>query len=181
MILDSVSSLAIIINQKQFMKYEDTGGKLMKLYLVQHAQATAKEEDPRRPLSLQGYEDIRKIASHAADHCGIAVDRVVHSGKLRARQTAEVLASALNLPDPQQENDLEPLADPAIWAKRLAEGSEDMMLVSHLPYLARLASLLLAGDADQTIVRFQMGCVVALEREEGSAWALSWMIVPFIV
>ena len=41
------------------------------------------------------------------------------------------------------------------------------VLVDHLPFLDRLASLLVVGDADRSIVRFQMGGIVCLVREVG--------------
>jgi phosphohistidine phosphatase len=35
----------------------------MKLYLVQHGKAKSKEEDPDRPLSMDGLEETKKVAS----------------------------------------------------------------------------------------------------------------------
>jgi len=35
----------------------------MKLYLVQHAKAVATEQNPQRPLSREGRQEIQKIAS----------------------------------------------------------------------------------------------------------------------
>jgi len=34
----------------------------MRLYLIQHAKAKSKQENPARPLSRKGREDIRKVA-----------------------------------------------------------------------------------------------------------------------
>ena len=53
-----------------------------------------KEVDPDRPLSDQGWEDIRNTAAFAS-RAGVRVDTVWHSGKTRARQTAQALAEAL--------------------------------------------------------------------------------------
>ena len=39
----------------------------MKLYLVQHGQAVSKEEDPERPLSEQGREDVRRVATRLGE------------------------------------------------------------------------------------------------------------------
>jgi phosphohistidine phosphatase len=39
-----------------------------------------------------------------------------------------------------------------------------MMLVGHLPHLARLAGLLLAGDPDRPVIAFGQGGLVGLER-----------------
>lgn len=85
----------------------------MTLYLVRHAEAKPEEEDPERPLSEKGWDDVRRLAGYAAAHLGITVDRVLHSGKTRARQTAEVLTGAVS-PTARLEaaESLEPLADP---------------------------------------------------------------------
>jgi len=52
------------------------------------------------------------------------------------------------------------------------------MIVGHLPFLGRLAALLLTGNADNDVVAFQFGCVVCLKREGPGKWKLEWMIVP---
>ena len=116
----------------------------MKLFLVQHAEAKNKNEDPTRPLSEKGWKDIKKIAKYAEEYLHIDVRQIFHSGKLRAEQTAEVLAKYLNPPEKVTiDKNLEPLADPKAWKRQLIGTSEDVMLVGHLPHLSKLASSLL--------------------------------------
>ena len=64
----------------------------MRLYLVQHGEALPKQVDPERPLSERGRSDVARVADFLKG-AGIRVTRVAHSGKTRARQTAELLAS----------------------------------------------------------------------------------------
>ena len=66
----------------------------MKVYLVRHGDAVSSQFDPQRPLSEQGRADIQKVASFIKP-LGISVEHVWHSGKLRAAQTAEILAGAV--------------------------------------------------------------------------------------
>ena len=66
----------------------------MKLYLVQHAESKRKEEDPSRPLSEKGWEDIRKMAKYAEKYLHIQVNQIFHSGKLRA---AHVVGKGLSV------------------------------------------------------------------------------------
>ena len=67
----------------------------MYLYLVHHGDAVAPEVDPGRPLSTQGLEAANRLAAEAGARA--AKPAVVwHSGKLRARQTAEAFWSACN-------------------------------------------------------------------------------------
>ena len=65
----------------------------MKLYLVQHGDALAKDIDADRPLSEKGQSDVKRIASFLAGR--MEVSRVMHSGKTRAQQTAELLADSM--------------------------------------------------------------------------------------
>ena len=153
----------------------------MNLYLVQHAEPVKKEQDPERPLSSSGVDDIKKIADYVSKNCNITADKILHSGKLRALQTAEILATTLNIASPVETDGLAPLDSPAIWAERLSERTNDIMLVGHLPHMSRLASTLLSGILEANIIRFQMGGIVALTRDENLFWSLSWMIVPAIL
>jgi phosphohistidine phosphatase len=151
----------------------------MKLYLVQHAESKRKEEDHTRPLSDRGWKDIRKTANYAKEHLRIKVEQIVHSDKLRAKQTAEVLAEHLNPPKAViADTNLEPLADPKAWKKRLVETQGDIMLVGHLPHLSKLASYLLAGDENKEVIAFRMGGIVCLERDQQRRWTIHWMITP---
>lgn len=153
----------------------------MHLCLVQHAEAWPKEEDPQRPLSDKGWADIRKVAAFLGVR-GVQVSRILHSGKLRARQTAEALAERLKATGSVSETDgLAPLDDPTIWADRLAAESEDLMLVGHLPHLGKLAALLETGNADQPVITYKPGGVVCLERDDEGRWSLRWMVVPEIL
>ncbi|MCZ2845213.1 MAG: histidine phosphatase family protein [Candidatus Bathyarchaeota archaeon] len=67
----------------------------MKLYLVQHAEAKQEEEDPARPLSEKGWENLDKISDFLKGK-DIKVSKIFHSGKLRAKQTAEKLSEAID-------------------------------------------------------------------------------------
>ncbi len=128
----------------------------MLLYLVQHAEAKKEEEDPERGLTDQGFKDIARSAIFARK-LKVKVSGIHHSGKKRAMQTAQMLADHLK-PEKGilQTDGLAPMDDPAVWTRRLAKMDEDVMLVGHLPYLAKLAGLLLAGDKEKMFVDFKM-------------------------
>jgi len=153
----------------------------MFLYLVQHAEANREEEDPDRPLSEKGVQDISRVAAYAA-HLDAKIEKIFHSKKLRARQTAGILFENLKpLKGISEIDGLSPLDDVNIWAERLKGLQEDVILVGHLPHLARLASLLLSGDADKNIVSFRMGGIVCLQKDNSGIWSLQWMLVPDII
>ena len=148
----------------------------MRLYLVQHGQATSEVEDPERPLTDQGVDDVERVARYAVAKLSVGADRVVHSGKTRARQTAEIWRGLLDA-DGDQADALAPNDDPTTWVERLEAESEDLMLVGHLPHLGRLAALLLTGDADRAVIRFRQGGLVGVERTD-TRWAVSVVLPP---
>jgi phosphohistidine phosphatase len=151
----------------------------MNLYLVQHAESKPKEEDPQRSLSDKGRTDAEKVAAFVAEHTILKVDRILHSGKTRAQQTAEVLARYLNPPEEVSAAEgLEPLANPSTWANRLAGEKEDLMLIGHLPHLDKLAAKLICGDETRSAVMFQNAGIVCLMKDSSSVWSLYWMITP---
>jgi phosphohistidine phosphatase len=148
----------------------------VRLYLVQHGQATREEEDPDRPLTDQGAVDVRFTAHHVVSELGASPPRILHSGKTRARQTAAIWAEVLG--DRTEAVDaLAPNDDPAVWAERVAALDEDLMLVGHLPHLGRLAALLVRGDPDQPVVAFRPGTVVVLERGD-TGWSVAAAVPP---
>jgi phosphohistidine phosphatase len=150
----------------------------MNLYLVQHGEAKSEEEDPSRPLSEKGAADVRKVASFLFSGIGIRIESIFQSGKLRAAQTAGILGEYLRPPRGTSQRDgLAPMDDPAVWAKRLEIETADIMLVGHLPHLARLAALLLCGMPDRKVVNFHMGGMVCLKKTEDT-WSMDWMIMP---
>ena len=152
----------------------------MSVYLVQHGKAKKEDEDPQRPLSSEGEEETGKVASFLYQ-VPLKVNRIFHSPKLRACQTAGIFASQLNPAALVEERDgLAPKDDPLIWKERLENERGDLMVIGHLPHLSRLASLLLCDDADSEPVHFTNSCVLCLEKE-GDRWSVNWIVVPHIL
>jgi phosphohistidine phosphatase len=153
----------------------------MFVYLVQHAEAKSEQEDPTRSLSEKGIQDIKKVASSASKY-NLKIHMMFHSSKARAKQTAEVLSEHLNPAKGISEVDgLAPLDEPDIWAQRLRDVPDDIMLVGHLPHLDKLASLLLCGDKDKHVISFKMAGIACLKRADMESYALQWMVTPDIV
>jgi phosphohistidine phosphatase len=148
----------------------------MRLYLVQHGEAKSEAEDPERPLTIRGEEETRKT-SGAAKRVGIRPARIFHSGKKRAEQTAGIIAGAFDL-SVQPGQGLNPKDDVRPWAERLSREVEDLMIVGHLPFLEKLASLLVCGDEGAKAVMFRYSAIVCLEKKESRRWAVDWVIKP---
>ncbi len=152
----------------------------MKLFLVQHGEAVPEQADPARPLSPRGRLDVLKVSS-VLKASGISPIPIRHSGKARARQTAEIIASAIGSESIiSEEKNLNPNDPVRGTAGEVASLPGDLMIVGHLPFLAKLASLLLTGSEDTGTVAFRMGGVVCLEREE-RRWQVAWMVIPELI
>ncbi len=150
----------------------------MRIYLAQHGLAIPKEVDPERPLSAQGREDVRHLAGFLGQ-AGVRVERVLHSGKARAEQTAALLAQTL-LPagQPKARAGLSPNDPVEALVPEIGAWTADTLLVGHLPFLGRLASLLLASDPERPTLALQPGSMACLERDAAGPWLLVWMIRP---
>lgn len=149
----------------------------MKLYLMQHGDAVSKELDPERPLSEAGRKDVERIGSFLSK-TSFQPKRIFHSGKTRALQTAKIVANravptvvmeALSGIGPKDA--VEPIA------KKARDWSDDVLLVGHLPFMARLVSLLVKSKADDAVA-YQPGSIVCVERDEDGDWRVAWMIRP---
>jgi len=152
----------------------------MALYLVQHGRSLPKDVDPDQGLSVEGVSQVQRIAGVARGY-GVWVKRILHSGKKRALQTAEILAGALAPPlGVETAEGLQPLDPVAPWASRL-DPRENLMLVGHLPFMERLASFLVTGNEEPMIFKFQNGGIVCLDRgPESASWFVKWALMPNI-
>ena len=150
----------------------------MRAYLVQHGKAKSAEEDPNRGLSDEGRNEVMRIAEFLEDS-RITVELIQHSGKLRAEQTAHLLAESIRCSSgPVHVQGIDPDDDPSMVANFLKVYTDDVFIVGHLPHLERLTSLLLTGNPDGRPVSFRNGGVVCLEKSSGGTWSLVWAIVP---
>ena len=153
----------------------------MKLYLVQHGDAVAKEVDPKRPLSDRGRKDVGPVGRFLAE-ARVCIPIILHSGKRRAEQTAELLATAVGASaSPEKISGISPLDPVAPFAQTVNRWTSDTMVVGHLPFVGKLVSLLVAGNEATSVVAFRPGTIVCLEQDDDARWGLVWMIRPELV
>ena len=150
----------------------------MRVYLVQHGEARSKDEDPERHLTERGVMDAERVSDFLLT-LNLKAETIWHSGKVRARQTAEILCAGFSgQAKPLEREGLAP-NDPAAPLKpTLLEASGDIVIVGHLPFLAKLAALLVTNNEGNDIVAFGRGCVLCLERNPNGSWKIIWMITP---
>ena len=149
----------------------------LQCYIARHGDAVLAGVDPARPLSNTGIEQVRWVAREAASKA-VQVSTVLHSGILRAQQTAEIYGRYLNPPlGIRQISGLLPDDDPALGKAELEAAEAPIMLVGHLPYMGRLAELLAKTNNDHAMIDFPTATLVCFSRTK-SGWELEWRVVP---
>ena len=152
----------------------------MELFLVQHGEAKPETEDPERPLTDRGAETVARMATWAS-RASVEIAQIRHSGKRRAEQTAAILAEQLKpAKGVVAVAGLKPNDDVHAMAATLGAEREPLMLVGHLPFLSRLAGLLVAGDSDAVVVRFRNSGIVCLHSQD-ERWSVDWAVPPELV
>lgn len=150
------------------------------VYLVHHGAALEADVDPQRPLSSEGRAAVLALAREAVIR-QVRPAVIWHSGKLRARQTAEVFWRECNaLADLIAQRGLQP-GDPPEWmADAIAAAAagvpdtahaNDIMIVGHMPHLPRLRAYLLR----EPVPNFPLHGMIALECEHGT-WQERWIL-----
>jgi phosphohistidine phosphatase len=148
----------------------------MRLYLLQHGDAVTKDVDPNRPLTDKGAADIGRLASWLRKSA-TSVTRILHSGKLRAEQTAEILAPLLEDGGiVEARPGLSPNDSPRALLDSL--GDEDVIVAGHMPFVSRAVSMALDLSPDHVIVAFKPGSVAVIEQDAEEAWRLVAFIRP---
>ena len=152
----------------------------MALYVVQHGKSLPKAQDPGKGLSAQGKIETERIAGVAKGY-RVKVSRILHSGKKRARETAEILASLLSSADDMgPRNGMNPLDDVRAFADSI-ELDKNVMLVGHLPFLERVIGQLVCGNPDQIVFKLQNSGILCLDRvPEVKNPVIRWALMPSI-
>lgn len=149
----------------------------MTILLVQHGEARSKDEDPERSLTESGIRKTKKVASWLGKH-DVNIEKILHSGKKRAEQTADIFANRLApAKGVMAISGMNPNDDVQAFADQLAGQDGVLMVVGHLPFLARLAGFLVAGEKNQSVVSFVNSGVVCLAEGKGS-WSVAWAVTP---
>ena len=145
--------------------------------LVHHADAVPAHVDHMRPLSILGVRQAERVAAGAARH-GAKPAVIWHSGKLRARQTAETCLRVLN-PFAQftAVRGLQPDDDPETIAVALMAEARDVLIASHMPFLPMLLHRLTTGRRERVSAEFPTHGCVALERK-AEIWVEMWRVSP---
>lgn len=154
---------------------EPQNGQSRTIVLVHHGHALGREVEPMQPLSESGRIASQHMAVGAASR-GIRPDVIWHSGKFRARQTAEIFWRACNArAGLSVVRGLQPTDRPSVIQGQLDKNDQSLLLVGHMPHLGRLLRVLCADLSDSATTDFPAHGCVALELK-GGRWKEIWRL-----
>jgi len=151
----------------------------MIIYLARHGDYVNGNDDFTRVLSARGRAEISAMAEELKNR-GVHIRATLHSGKIRAQQTAEILADALMTSSVISMVDgLTPNDDPAEFeTEHFPNLVNSSLIVGHLPFMGLMVSLLVTGDAERQPEAFEAGTVVCMEKAENGKWTRNWALHP---
>lgn len=132
----------------------------MELFVIRHAIAEDGDDDDARPLSKEGARRFREVV-RLLRRLDVSLERVLHSPKLRASQTAELLNAIVDGPFEVTSLLAQPPA-PALLG--LFQGGS-VGVVGHEPHLSALVSWLIAGGPTGAAIELKKGAVAHLRGE----------------
>lgn len=149
---------------------------MITVYFVQHGIAKSSEVDEARPLSDLGSNQTHKIAV-TLKNSQIEIDKICHSGKLRAEQTASIFTKVLGVNETCEIEGLKPNDEPSILIDQIKHDA--VLYVGHLPNIQAVVSKILSGGNSSNLVKFENSAIACVEMEENHA-SLKWFITPSV-
>ncbi len=150
------------------------------LYLLRHAHAgngaTWTGDDAERPLSDRGKDQARRLGSLLAAR-GVVPDAIVSSPKVRARQTANLVADALGVGVANDERLAEMFDLEALAGIMAGVGGTSLMVVGHDPDFSEMLATLV-GAAEMPMRKGAIARIdVAMPLGPGCG-ILRWLFPP---
>lgn len=158
----------------------------MQLYVVRHGIAVDRQDpkcpsDPERYLTEEGVEKTRQVAKGMAA-LGITGDLFLTSPYVRATQTAEIFASALDYARQKirRTDLLLPGAEPSLLFRELARDKQAsaVFLFGHAPQLDDAIATALGSKKHVTALKKAGVALVELKRVSPPIGMLVWLAIP---
>ena len=153
----------------------------MKLYLVRHGEAVSEKTDPQRPLSPVGKKEVAKVAQFLK-RAGVKVNEFYHSPLKRAQETAEIIRNTI-YPSGQlvSKDYISPDDETDKMVYELSQRKEDLMIVSHLPFLPKFISRIVIKDENINVIGLETASVLAMYRDIQDHWQIVWLVSPSLI
>ena len=152
----------------------------MRYYFAQHGKALPSDIDASRSLSAEGKQQTQTIAGILKNN-NVRITQIVHSGKERAAQTAEIITASLGIKTSNKMSGMSPNDDARSFVEIISNTDFDNTLfIGHLPHLQKVVSYLLNENASSNFITFQNSAVLCLETDKDKA-SILWYITPDII
>lgn len=133
-------------------------------------------DDDRRPLTQKGRKQAERLGRFLCEH-GVHPDVIVTSPKIRAQQTAEIVAAELGMTVRSDARLAAGFGKRELWALLDDLGAREPMLVGHDPDLSELLAYLI--DAAGLSIRKGTLATVDLQTRLGDGeGVLRWLLPP---
>jgi len=165
------------------MPGDDDRAATLEIYLLRHAHAGNPDEwtgdDAERPLSQKGRRQAERLGRFLA-RTGFRADVIVSSPKVRAMQTAELVAAAIGARTETDHRLAAPL-DIGLLANVVTDaGGTKIVLVGHDPDFSDLTAELVGAE----YMPLKKGTLVRLDARpplQPASALLRWMIPPDLI
>ncbi|HKV23865.1 MAG TPA: phosphohistidine phosphatase SixA [Candidatus Acidoferrum sp.] len=158
----------------------------MQLYVVRHGIAIDREDpksppDPDRFLTEEGLEKTKRIAESVAV-LSSSPDLLLSSPYVRAMQTAEIFASAMDYPRQKirRSDLLLPGAEPTLFFREIAKDkqSSTIFIFGHAPHLDELIATALGSKHHVTSLKKAGVALLEMKRVSPPSGELVWLVTP---
>ena len=158
----------------------------MQLYIVRHGIAIDREDpkcppDPERYLTEEGVEKTKQVAKGVAA-LGVTGDLFLTSPYVRAAQTAEIFAAALDYAKQKirRTDLLLPGAEPTLFFRELVREKQasSVFLFGHAPQLDDVIATALGSKKHFTALKKAGVALVELKRISPPIGAMVWLAIP---
>jgi phosphohistidine phosphatase len=158
----------------------------MEIYAVRHGIAIDREDpkcppDPERYLTEEGIEKTKRVAAAVAA-LGASPDLLLSSPYVRAMQTAEIFASALDYSKQKirRTDLLLPGAEPSLFFRELAKDKQTstLFVFGHAPQLDDIIAAALGAKQHITSLKKAGVALIELKRVSPPNGQLVWLAPP---
>ena len=147
------------------------------IYLMRHGESSKDSGSLESTLTDKGIEQVSQMGEKLKEN-GIKVERVYHSGLMRAEETASIVREIafphISEFDLATEKGIAPQADPELWKKKWEDKTfinVPSIFISHLPFLPKLVDILLKDIDDYS---FSHSSIMCIEQDEENNWEQKW-------
>ena len=158
----------------------------MEIYVVRHGIAIDREDpkcppDPERYLTEEGIEKTKRVAAAVAA-LGASPDLLLSSPYVRAMQTAEIFAAALEYSKQKirRTDLLLPGAEPSLFFRELAKDKQTstLFVFGHAPQLDDIIAAALGSKHHVTSLKKAGVALIELKRVSPPNGQLVWLAPP---